>query len=68
MDYFFYGTLMDPDVVARVAGGHRGPTPLEPADAEGFARVYVAGVSYPMLVPRPGGRVEGRLARGVDSR
>lgn len=49
MDYFFYGTLMDPDVVARIAGGHRGPPPLEPAYAEGFARVYVAGVSYPIL-------------------
>ena len=67
MDYFFYGTLMDADLRARVAGGP-GALAGEPARVEGYARVNVAGTSYPMLVPRPGGRVEGCLVRRVDGR
>lgn len=65
MDYFFYGTLMDADVLARVAGRRVAASNVEPAVVSGYRRVYVAGAPYPMLVPAPEGRVEGRLVSGL---
>lgn len=67
MDYFFYGTLMDEDVLERVAGRRFGPRETEPAWVEGFDCYYVAGAWYPMLVEAPGGRVAGRLVHGIDA-
>ncbi len=67
MEYFFYGTLMDGDVLARVLGRRLPPAHMEAAVIEGYRRLYVAGAWYPMLVPEPGGRVEGRLASGIDA-
>ncbi len=68
MEYFFYGTLMDGDVLARVVGQPVPPARIEAAVAEGYRRLYVAGAWYPLLVPAPGGRVEGRLVSGIDAR
>ncbi len=67
MEYFFYGTLMDGDVLARVVGQPVPPARMEAAVIEGYRRLYVAGAWYPMLVPEPGGRVEGRLVSGLDA-
>ncbi len=67
MDYFFYGTLMDGDVLARVVGQPVPPARMEAAVVDGYRRLYVAGAWYPMLVPAPGGRVEGRLVSGIDA-
>ncbi len=68
MEYFFYGTLMDKDVLARVVGRPVPPARMEAAVVEGYRRLYVAGAWYPMLVPAPGGRVEGRLVSAIDAR
>ena len=68
MEYFFYGTLMDKDVLARVVGEPVPPARMEAAVVEGYRRLYVAGAWYPMLVPAPGGRVEGRLVCAIDAR
>lgn len=54
---FFYGTLTDPDVLARVLGRAVDPADLEPATLAGFDRVGVLGASYPVLVPAPGASV-----------
>jgi hypothetical protein len=61
---FFFGTLVDPDILGLVIGRPVEPGELEPARLFGFRRVRVQGASYPMLVPDPAGRVEGRLWRG----
>ena len=68
VEYFFYGTLMDGDGLARVVGQPVPPAPMEAGIVEGYRRLYVAGAWYPQLVPAPGGRVEGRLVSGVDAR
>ncbi len=67
VEYFFYGTLMDGDVLARVVGQPVPPARMEAAVVEGYRRLYVTGAWYPMLVPAPGGRVEGRLVSGIDA-
>ncbi|MGH6897546.1 MAG: gamma-glutamylcyclotransferase family protein [Geminicoccaceae bacterium] len=53
MTYFFFGTLMDLDVLATVldrpvAGGE-----LRQAWLHGYRRVRAASASYPVLVPAP---------------
>ncbi|MEE8559476.1 MAG: gamma-glutamylcyclotransferase family protein, partial [Alphaproteobacteria bacterium] len=68
MRYFFFGTLMDPDVRALVIGGPAPASRIEPATLAGFRRVHVAGRSYPMLISDALGRVEGCLVRGLDGR
>lgn len=65
---FFFGTLMDPDILGLVIGRPVDARELEPAGLSGFRRVRVQGASYPMLVPDPAGLVEGRLWRGGDRR
>lgn len=58
---FTYGTLMWPDIMARVCG------PAAPADAPraatlaGHARHPVRGEDYPGMIPAEGGTVVGRL-------
>jgi gamma-glutamylcyclotransferase (GGCT)/AIG2-like uncharacterized protein YtfP len=64
MNLFFYGTLMDAEVRELVCG--RTLDAVEPAIAQGFRRVFVAGRHYPMLLPHASGWVEGTLVTGVD--
>ena len=59
---------MDGDVLARVVGQPVPPARMEAAVVEGYRRLYVADAWYPMLVPAPGGRVEGRLVSAIDAR
>ena len=63
MNLFFFGTLMDDDVRAIVCGKDLA---VRPATLRGWRRPHVAGRHYPMLVARPGGRVEGVVAETVD--
>jgi hypothetical protein len=64
VNLFFYGTLMDADVREIVCG--RPLDVVEPAIAQGFRRVHVAGRHYPMLLPHASGWVDGTLVTGVD--
>lgn len=64
MRFFFYGTLIDPDVRTLVLGA---PCAVEPAELAGWERRAIVGESYPLVLPRAGGRVEGVLARGIDA-
>jgi hypothetical protein len=64
--FFFYGTLIDPDVRRAVLGAHA-PDSVESATLGGWERLPVRGESYPMIRRRGGARVEGVLARGLDA-
>ncbi|MFN4311393.1 MAG: gamma-glutamylcyclotransferase family protein [Ferrovibrio sp.] len=61
MDYFFYGTLCDPDVRRLILGYRPGPRQIRPASLAGFRRRVAQGRSYPLLIPAPAGRVHGLL-------
>jgi Gamma-glutamyl cyclotransferase, AIG2-like len=67
MRFFFYGTLMDEDV-RRAVLGVRALAPTERATLEGWRRIKMAGVSYPMIVRARNHRVDGVLMHGVDGR
>ena len=60
MRYFFYGSLIDPDVLALVLGRPR--RRMTPAALEGWRRLRVAGECYPLIVPDPDARVAGVMA------
>lgn len=51
MDFFFYGTLMDPDVLAAVIGRKMLPGRMKPATLAGWRRVGLKGTPYPAIVP-----------------
>jgi hypothetical protein len=63
---FFFGTLMDGDVLEAVLGHPMPADGLEPARLSGWKRVAIAGCAYPMLIPHPTGSVDGYLARGLS--
>ncbi len=65
---FFFGTLMDGDVLAAVLGRPVAPESMEPARLRGWRRVGIAGRSYPMLTPHATGTVDGLLVHGLDER
>jgi gamma-glutamylcyclotransferase (GGCT)/AIG2-like uncharacterized protein YtfP len=65
LDCFFYGTLMDGDVLGAVIGRPASTVLRQGAFVEGYRRVYRRGASYPILVPMPGGRIDGVLASGL---
>lgn len=64
---FFFGTLMDPEVRTIVMGRDVDPEQVEPALAQGFRRVFVAGRHYPMLLRHSSGWVDGTLVGGLDA-
>jgi len=68
VDFFFYGTLMDGDVLAAVIGRRLAPDHVDAAVLRGYRRVYVADAWYPMLISDPGGDVTGCLAAAIDGR
>lgn len=66
MRYFFYGTLMDKDVLRRVFGSRRlAGLRREVAVLRGFRRVGIKGASYPTIIAAPGATVSGLLVGPV---
>ena len=65
---FFFGTLMDAEVLTTVLGRLPPIQDREAAFVRGWRRVFVAGRTYPMLVPLATGRVEGLLVSGLSDR
>ena len=59
MRLFVYGTLLDPALLARLAGGR---VVWHPAQLHGFRRVRLRGTRYPTLAP---GREKVSLAPGA---
>ena len=66
MRYFFYGTLMDADILSAVIGRAVAAATLIPAELRGFRRVGVEGAAYPILVPQVNGRVDGVVFDGLS--
>ncbi len=58
---FFFGTLMDRDILAHLLGRPVGAEELRPARLSGFRRVAARNASYPVLLPDPEAVVEGLL-------
>jgi hypothetical protein len=65
-NYFFYGTLMDPAVLARVTGLALTAARLRPAMLDGYRRLRVEGKHYPAITPVADCSVEGRVVRNVS--
>ena len=64
LSFFFYGTLIDPDIRAAVLGG---PSPLaQPATLSDFRHAPVAGRDYPGIAPAKGQTVDGLLTTGIS--
>lgn len=57
--FFFYGTLMDPDVRAAVLGTFTESESVSPAVLTGWKRVGLRARSYPVLVKSSNASVEG---------
>ncbi|MDF1791400.1 MAG: gamma-glutamylcyclotransferase [Thalassobaculaceae bacterium] len=59
--YFFFGTLLDRDVLELVLARSVADGAFVPAVLDGYRRVRVRKDSFPMLVADPDGSVEGRV-------
>jgi hypothetical protein len=68
MRFFFYGTLLDPDIMALVLGRRLPPAAFVPAQLSGHARRRAKGVSYPILARDPRGKVSGVMVGGLSAR
>lgn len=68
MRFFFYGSLLDPDVTALVIGRRLPPNSWVPASLAGYSRRKAAGVTYPVAVPDPRGTVQGAVVGGFSQR
>ncbi len=66
MRFFFYGTLLDPEMRARILGDEARPVVLEAAILRGWERYFEPGVPWPMIRRRDGVAVEGALANGLS--
>ena len=64
-DYFFYGSLMDSDILSAVAGERIAPARLVPARLHGYERLCARHSAFPLIVEDPGAEVEGVLVRGI---
>jgi hypothetical protein len=68
MTYFFFGTLMDRDVLATVLDRPVADGELSRAWLPGYQRVRAAIAPYPVLVPALGAVVEGAVFSPRDHR
>ena len=68
MRFFFYGTLLDPDVAALVLGRRLPPAAFLPASLPGHARRRIKGGSYPIVVRDPRAEVAGAIVGGLSAR
>lgn len=66
MRFFFYGTLLDPDVRALVLPHCAARLDLQPATLRGWARVQARHGTFPVVRRTPRGCVEGLLVEGLD--
>ena len=67
MPLFVFGSLLDRDVLRVVLGRDTDGLVFRDAAIHGFRRRRVQGERYPMVVPRPGGVVQGTLIDGLTT-
>jgi hypothetical protein len=66
MRFFFYGTLMDRDVVARVLARPVIREAMKPAILRGWRRTCVHGASYPIVLRDKASQVDGMTLDGIS--
>lgn len=66
-DYFFYGSLMDADVLSAVTGERIPSARLVPARLSGYERLSARHDVFPLIVEDPVAEVEGVLVTGLSS-
>lgn len=64
MDFFAYGTLMEPTVMMAVTGQRLSS---RPAELRGYGRFCVRDAVYPGLVAQPAAVTQGLLYRDLDA-
>ena len=67
MRLFFFGSLMDLDLLALVIGRPVDDLATAEAALHGFERRRAVGESFPVIVPHPGGWVDGLLVDGLTA-
>ncbi|MCX7364009.1 MAG: gamma-glutamylcyclotransferase [Alphaproteobacteria bacterium] len=68
MRFFFYGTLLDRDVMALVIGRRLPAAAFAPAILPGHVRRRVKGASYPIAVRDTHGEIHGMVVGGLSVR
>ena len=68
MRFFFYGTLLDPDVMALVIGRRLPPSGYVAATLPGYARRRAKGASYPIVLRDQRAEVHGAVVGGLSTR
>lgn len=67
MRWFFFGSLIDPDVLAVVLDRPATAYTRRPGTLYGYRRVCVIEESYPALIHDPDGRVDGLLVEPLNA-
>jgi hypothetical protein len=67
MRFFFYGTLMDRDLLSAVLGRPIKHSDLKPALAKGYRRVTARGLNYPLAVIDKSGSIKGVMLERVSA-
>ena len=65
--FFFYGTLIDPDVRRLVLGAVPKGAEIQPAWLPGFTVRYVLRARYPAIMRKPGVRAPGLAVSGLST-
>ena len=68
MRFFFYGTLLDRDVMALVIGRRLPPQAYIAAGLPGHARRRAKNATYPIVVTARSGEVPGAIVSGLSHR
>lgn len=66
MIFFFYGTLMDPDLRRALTGARAETLRLTPGYLLHYRRMTARDGDYPVLTPRIGARAPGYFVEGLD--
>ncbi len=67
LDFFFYGTLLDPDICRLVLRREVPPESIVPATLAGYRRYQVRNAPYPAAVRQPGAEIDGIVLRDLDA-
>lgn len=68
VNYFFYGTLIDPEVLRLVLGREVAPLSRRKARLQGYRRVFRHNATYPVLIADAASAVEGILVVALAPR
>jgi hypothetical protein len=68
MRFFFYGTLIDPEILQAVLQRSVDPIRRRKAVLKGYRRVYRRGASYPVILADTTAQVEGIVVSALTTR